>query len=179
MASRVATERMASLYEAHGEKLRYLIVGVWNTIFGYGLFVFLLAVLGPVLQPLSASSSRPIALAGANYYIVVQWLGWVVAVPQSTLTMKYFAFRQRGRTMPQILRAYGIYLPAQGLSTVILWFAVEVLHLIPQVGALVAIVVTTVFSYFGHKYFTFRVPVGVGDVPGDESPAPSEGNHAG
>ena len=36
------------------------------------------------------------------------------------------------------------------------------------VGQLLAVFVTTIFSYFGHKYFTFRVPLEVGEVPPQE-----------
>jgi hypothetical protein len=108
------------------------------------------------------------AFVGKNYYLVVQWLGWIVAVPQSTLTMKYFAFKRGGRLLPQIGRAYFIYLPAQGLSSLILWLAVRVVGLTPQLGALLTIIVTTIFSYIGHKYFTFRTPLEVGEVPPED-----------
>ena len=168
MASSPTGSKLGSLYDAHGEKLRYLIVGAWNTAFGYGLFLILLAVIGPAVHSLSGSSSATVALVGANYYLVVQWLAWVVAVPQATLSMKYFAFRQKGAILPQIGRAYFVYLPAQGLSTLILWISVHVLHLSPQLGGLAAIALTTVFSYLGHKYFTFRLPLEVGEVVSPE-----------
>ena len=165
MGSSDAPRKLAALYEAHGEKIRYLAVGGWNTAFGYGLFLVLLAWLGAPIHSWSASSAPVLSLAGQNYYLVVQWLGWIVAVPQSTLTMKHFVFKREGSVFPQVGRAFLIYLPAQGLSSLILWAAVSVLHLVPQVGALVAILVTTIFSYVGHKYFTFRAPLEVGVVP--------------
>jgi putative flippase GtrA len=168
VASSGTTERLTSLYQAHGEKLRYLIVGVWNTAFGYALFLLLLATVGPVLKPLSISSIPVVSFLGRNYYLAVQWMSWLVAVPQSTVTMKYLAFRRKGHLPSQIGRAYFIYLPAQGLSTLILWLSVRVVGLAPALGALAAIVVTTIFSYVGHKYFTFRVPLEVGEVPPED-----------
>ena len=142
-----AAERLRGIYDAHGEKLRYLIVGVWNTIFSVLLFNILLLFLGH------------------QYYLVLFWVVWVFAVVQSTATMKYFAFRSTGNFWRQTGRAYLIYLPAQGLSTVLLWFAVTMMHVSPQIAQLMTILVTTVFSYVGHKYFTFRVPLEVGEVP--------------
>ena len=59
-------------------------------------------------------------------------------------------------------------MPAQGLSTLLLWLAVQVIGLTPALGALAAIFVTTIFSYIGHKYFTFKVPLEVGEVPADK-----------
>jgi len=156
--------KLAEIYDVHGEKLRYLIVGVCNTAVSYAMFLLLLAVLGPRLQSLSDSSVDLLAQIGHGYYVVVQWITWVLMVPVSTTTMKYFAFRSSGNLLHQIGRGYLVYLPAQGLSSLILWLTVRVAGFSPPVGQLVAIMVTTIFSYLGHKYFTFRVPLDTGEV---------------
>ena len=155
-----------------GEKVRYLVVGVCNTAVSYVMFLALLAVLGPPLRELAGASSGLVAQVGHSYYLVAQWVGWVLMVPVSTTTMKYLTFRSKGRLFPQVGRAYLIYLPAQALSSLILWLTVRVAGLIPQFGQLVAIAIVTVFTYLGHKYFTFRVPVEVaefGEVAEDDS----------
>lgn len=149
---------------AHSEKLRFLVVGVGNTAVSYAMFVVLLAVLGDGLAALAGSNVAALRWAGGHNYLVVQWIAWVFMVPVSTTTMKYFVFRSRGKWLPQVGRGYFIYLPAQGLSSFLLWFFVRILGLIPQVGQLLTIGFTTVFSYLGHKYFTFRVPLEVGEV---------------
>jgi len=165
-----AKDTLGTLYDSHGDKVRYLMVGVCNTAISYLLFLALLATLGPLLQSLEDSSVGLLALAGMA---TTSWFSGRMGVdgPVSTTTMKYFAFRSRGRLMPQIARGYMVYLPAQGLSSLILWLTVRVAGLSPAVGQLVAIVFMTVFSYLGHKYFTFRVPVEVaelGDPPHEE-----------
>ena len=93
---------------------------------------------------------------GHGYYLVVQWVAWVLMVPVSTTTMKYLAFRSPGRLLPQVMRAYLVYLPAQGISSLILWLTVRVAGLPPQLGQLIAIALVTAFTFLGHKYFTFR-----------------------
>jgi len=145
-----SVERLRAVYAEHGEKLRFLVVGVWNTAFSVLLFNALLLLVGPA------------------HYLVVFWAVWVVAVVQSTATMKYLAFRSGGDFWRQTGRAYLIYLPAQGLSTFLLWFGVTVLRLSPQLSQLITIFATTIFSYLGHKYFTFRVPLEVGEVLDEE-----------
>jgi putative flippase GtrA len=154
---------IGKLYERHGEKLRYLVVGVWNTLLGYAVFLLALKLFGPAIQALS-SKPGVAGLIGHFYYLVIQWAVWVLMVVNSTVTMKYFAFRSKGRLLHQIGRAYLVYLPAQGISSVILWFTVKVLGLSPGIGQLVTIAIATVFSYLGHKYFTFRTPLEVGEV---------------
>ncbi len=142
-----ASSTIRNLYDVHGEKLRYLVVGGWNTLFSVLLF------------------NAMVLLFGRELYLVWFWASWVIAVVQSTAMMKYVVFRRPGHLWRQVGRAYFIYLPAQGLSTVILWAAVQLVHLHVAIGQLIAIGVTTVFSYIGHKYFTFRLPLEVAEVP--------------
>ena len=158
----VSGSALGTLYDRHGEKFRYLAVGVWNTALNYVLFLLALKYLGPRLQTLSGPGLA--GWIGSYYYLVLQWALWVLMVVNSTATMKYFAFRSKGHLLHQIGRAYLVYLPAQGISTVILWMTVTVLGLSPAIGQLVAIAIATVFSYIGHKYFTFRTPLEVGEV---------------
>ena len=139
-------DKVKGVYDVHGEKFRYVGVGIWNTLFNVVLYNILLLVFG------------------RSHYMLCFWAAWSVAVVQSTVTMKYIAFRRGGALMHQLGRAYVVYLPAQGLSTVILWLGVSALHLTPPLAQLITIFITTIFSYVGHKYFTFRVPLEVGEV---------------
>lgn len=153
---RIPRRSVQKLYAAHGEKLRFLIVGAWNTLFSYVLFAVLLYTLGPVLKGLSDSSSPVLAWVGAHWYLAVQWLSWLIAVPQSTLTMKFFVFRSRGHMGHEIWRSFFVYLPMQALSSVSLWLLVSFVGLHPLTGQLLTVGLSAVMSYLGHKYFTFR-----------------------
>ena len=53
------SDKLAEIYEVHGEKLRYLIVGVCNTAVSYAMFLTLLAVVGPRRGILAGSSLHP------------------------------------------------------------------------------------------------------------------------
>jgi hypothetical protein len=94
----------------------------------------------------------------ANDYNVLFWAAWVFAVPQSTLTMKYLVFRSRGHLGKELGKAYLVYAPAQGISSVIMWLLVGLAGLHPTLAQLCTIAVATIISYLGHKYFTFRTP---------------------
>ena len=149
---------VGEIYDRHGEKLRYLLVGVYNTALGFGVFWLAIHFLAPPIEAATGWNAKTVA-------IVLQWAVWVLMVVNSTVTMKYFAFRSTGHLGKQILRAYFVYLPAQGISSLILWVAMSLFGLSPLVGQAGAIAIATIFSYIGHKYFTFRVPLEVGEVP--------------
>lgn len=157
-------EKLRALDEAHGEKLRYLVVGAWNTVFSVVLYNIALTLADGAIRTASSSAIPWIAWSGEHGYLIVFWLVWVVAVVQSTVTMKYLAFRSPGDLWPQVGRAYVIYLPAQGVNTAVMWVIVALLHLSPRIGQLFAIALSTIFSYLGHKYFTFRAPVEVDEA---------------
>jgi len=152
------TEQLRAVYDVHGEKFRFLVVGMWNTLFSYVLFAGMLWLLRPVLQPLSSSEYTLVAWVGEHYYLVVQWLSWIIAVPQSTLALKYLAFRSKGHWLSEIGRSFFVYLPLQAFSSVMLWLFSGVLGIPPLLGQLFTIGISAVLSYLGHKNFTFKQP---------------------
>ena len=157
-------DKIAALYGQHGEKLRYFVVGVWNTGISYLGFFLAITFLADPLQAVTGLGFTVVAL-------VLQWAVWSVMVLNSIVMMKYFAFRSKGHLGNQILRGYLVYLPAQGLSFVILWLLMYVFGstpLVAKVGQAVATAVAVVLGYLGHKYFTFRVPLELGEVPPKE-----------
>ena len=144
--------------ELHGEKLRFLVVGVYNTAASFALFALAIHWWSEPLASILGGQEKVAAL-------VIQWLVWVVAVVHSTLTMKYLVFRSRGSFAHEIGKAYLVYLPAQGISSAILWLVMAAFawlapgvssRLAAMAGQGVAVIVSTVFSYIGHKHFTFR-----------------------
>jgi putative flippase GtrA len=162
---RAVPRSLRPYYDRHEDKLRYLVAGVWNTIFAMVLYNVLLSLLQPAVHSLAASPIAVLAFLGRNDYNVIFWINWVLCVPQATLAMKYFAFRTPGgRTGAEIGKAYFVYLPAQLISSGIVWLTVEHMHLSPRIAQVFAIAFSTIFSYLGHKYFTFRSVGGIDSV---------------
>lgn len=147
-----------------GRRIRFLVFGVLNAVFGYALFWLALAVLGRPIELATGLGPRSAA-------IVLQWGTWVLAVVEATATMKYFVFRSQGAFWPQVGRAYFVYLPAQGVAAFVLYAALVYLGLGALMGQLLAVAATTVLSYFGHTYFTFRMPPGGAD---EGTPLPAD-----
>jgi putative flippase GtrA len=117
------------------EEVRFLIVGVVNTIVGYGLFaVFLL------FFP----------------YLVSLYLSYAVAVSLAFVLHRRFTFRVRGNVLVDFVRFVGVYVVSLAVNTVVLPVLVELVGLHPLLAQGVALVITTLISYVGHKWFSFR-----------------------
>lgn len=146
------------------EQIRYLLVGFFNTVIGYSIFTLFLKI-ASLLIALIPGTGGAVSYLIRHYYVIVQWMSWVLCVPISTYTMRKYVFKALdGRFTHQLRRSYGIYLPAQLISMGLLIVFVNVFHLHPLVGQAGTILVSTVMSYFGHKYFTFKTPLEVGEV---------------
>jgi putative flippase GtrA len=75
------TEAVASVRTAlrlDSEKVRFLVVGVWNTLFGYGVFVALERTLGQ-----------------ATHYLVALVVASIIATLSAFLLHRYWTFKVR------------------------------------------------------------------------------------
>lgn len=139
-------ERLARVYEDHGEKLRFLVVGGWNTLFGLGA----LWVLDRYIpyDPGSLIQKQGVLL-----------LSWVISVTQNFFTFKLIVFRTKGHWLREYARMYVTYAVTFVVQSVLTLAISEAFGLRVFWANLPTIIVVTVLSYFGHKYFTFRTPV--------------------
>ncbi len=145
--------RLRALLE--GTKVRFLLVGAWNTLFGYVAFVALFEAFSGVFR------TRYFA------YTTAQVVSWIIAVLNAYLFHKHLTFRStaRGRVaFLEFLRFVQTYVAMFFLGLALLPFLVEVVGLSPRVAALVGTGIGVVVSYVGHRFLTFRR---------DEVPKPS------
>ena len=131
--------RMASLALAD-RKIRFLIAGGWNTIFGYASFAGLYWLLSHKV-----------------HYLVILTGVTVINITMAFLTHKFFVFRTRGNYLKEYLRYYIVYAAPTGIGFIGLPFCIEVLRLNAYVAQLLIMGITVVMSYFGHKHVTFKV----------------------
>jgi len=140
-------EAYGSSWRWRGTKIRFLIVGVWNTTFGYGAFLVLYWLFDLFLSP------RFMA------YMTASIIGNILAVTNAFFFHKYFTFQspeRGGAALKEYFRFVGTYIFTFLLSLMLLPIFVELAGLTPQVAAAVIILICTVFSYIGHSRFSFR-----------------------
>ena len=152
-----------------GQFLRYIAVGGWNTAFGYVVYAALTWLL-----------SRHIA----HGYIYAAILSNIISISVAFLGYKWFVFRTKGNYLREWMRCFMVYgaaaLPNLLLLPVVVNALIYMLHIspgntghaasfqfslsymrvtfftAPYIGGAILTATTVLFSFFGHKHFSFR-----------------------
>ena len=125
--------------EARREQILYLVVGGWNTLFGYGVFVALYAWLGDDV-PAAA--------------IIVA--SWAISVANAYLGYRYLVFRSHGRILRELPRFSAVYLLTMAVNLLVFPLAMRLLPLNAYAVQALFTVAVVITSYVGHKHFSFR-----------------------
>jgi putative flippase GtrA len=115
-----------------------VVVGAWNTLFGYVVWAILQATLG-----------------GSLPYVAILLLAWPIAVLNAYLRHRTFVFRSREPIRAELPRFSLVYAATLAANLVILPVAVEVLPLNVYVIQAVFTIAVVGLSYVAHKYYSF------------------------
>ena len=137
MVSEAAAERRPA--RRYREPLAYLLVGAWNTLFGYAVFALLYYLLGAHL-----------------HVDVILLLSFAPSIVNAYIGYRYVVFRSTGsmtRELPRFIVVYAVTLAA---NLVVLPLALRWLpwNVYVVQGLFTAVIVA--LSYLGHKFFSFR-----------------------
>jgi putative flippase GtrA len=121
---------------------RFLLVGGWNTVFGFLSFAGLWHV------------TRPLAL----HYSLVLAIATVLAVTNAFACYRLFVFRSSSPLLHDYLRFWASYAFLIGLQFAALSLCVSGLGLQPVLSQALVLAASLVVSYFAHQRFTFRQP---------------------
>lgn len=130
---------MQRFYRQHKEKVNYLLIGGWNTLFGYFTFVGLYFWLHSTI-----------------HYIILLVISNILSITNAYIGYKIFVFRTKGNYLQEYIRFYLVYGVAILFNLVLLPVTVEMFNLSPPLAQGIIIWLTVIFSYFGHKHFSFK-----------------------
>lgn len=127
---------------------RYLLVGGFNTIFGYSLF----ALLNYSLQGM-----------GSYSYMLASLFSNLIAITVAFLGYKWFVFKTKGNYLREWLRCVGVYGSGMLLTLAGLPILVPLLRRVlvqrpqaaPYLAAAIMAGVVVITSFFGHKHISF------------------------
>lgn len=138
---------MPSSYKSILQFSRYLLVGGFNTVFGYSLFALL-----------------NWCFAAVSYgYMYASFLASLIGITVSFLGYKWFVFHTHGNYLAEWLRCVGVYgttalLALLGLPILVPILRSRLAH--PERASYIAgaimTLVTVIFSFFAHRNISFR-----------------------
>jgi putative flippase GtrA len=156
MADEAKAFRPAALFRisalaAHfppGQVVRYLVVGAWNALFSYGAYAALTALLTPFI-PYS--------------YMVASPLSSVLSITVSFLGYKWFVFKTKGNYLREWARCVVVYSGSIAIGWALLPFLVALVRHAtryqreaPYIAGAMLTGVSVVFSFVGHRKYSFR-----------------------
>ena len=128
------------------QRVAFLIVGTANTGIGFALFIFFDITVGTVVD------DRFGVVAGSLATLV---LSHIIAVLIAFVLYRRFVFKVKGHVVRDLVRFESVYLTAFGINAVTLPLLTSLgMNRILAQGSIIG--VTTIVSYVGHRYFSFR-----------------------
>ena len=128
--------------------IRYLAVGVWNTVFGYACFALFTALLDRAIP---------------QSYLAAIVLSNIVSITVAFFCYKTFVFKTRGNYFREWCRCFGVYSGSTILGLLLLPLLVfGIRHNFglqqeaPYIAGALLTVITPIVSFFGHKHISFR-----------------------
>jgi putative flippase GtrA len=128
--------------------VRYILVGGFNTVFGYAVF----AALNWSFRSLGSFSYEYAAALGSLITITVAFLGY-----------KWFVFKTRGNYLIEWIRCLGVYgtnllIGLTGLPILVTLLRPRMRNpaLASYLAAAIMTAITVVISFLGHKNISFR-----------------------
>ncbi|MDR2975906.1 MAG: GtrA family protein [Streptococcaceae bacterium] len=118
------------------QEIRFIEVGIINTIVGYGTYALLVFL-------------------GINY-LIANTISTIVGVINSYFWNKFYTFQSPKRSASEIVRFVSVYLVSFLIGTLFIYYLVDQFGVNKYVVGVLNLFVTTAISYFGHKYFSFR-----------------------
>ena len=119
----------------HG--VNYILVGIWNTFFGVGLYTALLII------------------CGQKHYLLLGIICHIISVTNAFLCYKYFVFKTKGNFFKEYFKCLSVYSSNMVLGTIEMYICVSLLGWNAVYVNFALTAVNFVLNYIGHRYFSF------------------------
>ena len=120
------------------ERVRFLAVGAYNTLFGYAAFALLYTLLHETM-----------------HYLVIAVIGHVIAVINAFFAHRILVFRARGKLLADFVRFNITTLGSTAIGLAGLAVLVDFGGIHPLIAQGIVLAVTVVITYIAHSLYTF------------------------
>jgi len=118
--------------------VKFVIIGIYNTLFGYSVFAGL-----------------HIELPHVNYMFVLI-VSREISVISAFVVYRLLVFKVKGRIITDFARFWLVYSGALVLNLIALPFFVEIVGLHVLVAQAVTLILTVISTWIGHNHFSFK-----------------------
>lgn len=122
--------------------IKYLVVGGWNTVFGYFSTIGFYKLFAAYL-----------------HIILIATMTNILTISMSFATYKLLVFQTEGNWWKEYARSYVVYGLAAIISIMGLWVLVDVFHVDIWISQGLVMIIVVIMSYFGHDRYTFKAPL--------------------
>ena len=129
------------------QKIRFLLVGGFNTVFAYLVLNFLNILFSLLLK----NTLSPVAIA--NLALIIQY---ILTINVSFITMRYYVFQSHGNWHKEWLKAWSVYIFLYLINAPVLTFMMAVLGWSTWLAQGVYLIFSTIVTFLLHKYYSFK-----------------------
>ncbi|WP_019635698.1 GtrA family protein [Paenibacillus fonticola] len=119
------------------QSIRFIFVGVLNTIVGFAFYALFIHLLN-------------------NNYLLALIFSHIIGVTHSFLWNNRWTFQQKGYNLDSAVKFFAVYVATFAVNLFLLFLLVDTMEMNNLIAQAIALLLTTVISFFGHKYWSFR-----------------------
>lgn len=119
------------------QQLRFVLLGGFNTLLSYLIFVVLIEV------------------THLPYYVSLITQYWIT-VNLSIFSMRYYVFRSQSPLLREYLKAWTVYLGMLGFNYLFLYLTIDCLHYPILQSQAIYTILSTLITYLLHQFYSFR-----------------------
>ena len=118
--------------------IKYVLVGIWNTIFGLIVYTVLIKIFGP------------------KHYLLLGIPSNIIAVTNAYICYKFIVFKTKGNIIKEYLKTYSVYGVSMLCGFIFMYLFVSIFKQDAIISNIIVTLILTVISFLGHKYFSFK-----------------------
>lgn len=136
------------IYKKYDRSIRFLLVGIYNTLFGYVLFCILDTIISHMVEKRITA------------YMLASVMSTIISILNAYIFHKKITFKSKINGISGIIMEFLKFSCTYSFTFIIgiitLPILVEIFKFNPKIAAAIITLFCTVISYVGHLNFTFR-----------------------
>ncbi|MCL2567049.1 MAG: GtrA family protein [Alphaproteobacteria bacterium] len=119
--------------------IRFILVGGYNTVFGYVVFAALYYYWGENI-----------------HYAIILFFAYLIGILNNFILFKIFVFKTKGNWLKEGISTYISYAFIYPINAILLFITIDMYKLSAYMGQGISIVITTTITYLVLKFFAFK-----------------------